>query len=100
MSHWALTDYQILTAAILGLTSLLLITLPFEKSEVTRKEVVRLQEDVNRLAGDVRTLKVSVLKVCIAKREAASGHSEMAMDRPLDQSVKTGNVREPAVNRS
>jgi hypothetical protein len=92
MSHWALTDYQVLTAAILALTFLLLLTLPFEKTGVTRKEVVRLQEDVKRLAGDVQALKVSVLKICIVKREAASGHNKIAMATP-DRSVQTGNVR-------
>jgi hypothetical protein len=99
MSHWPLTDIQVLIAAILGLTLVLLITLPFEKARVTQKEFVRLQEDVKRLSEDVKALQVSVLKLCIAKREAATEHDKIIGALP-HRSVQTGRAREQAVNHS
>jgi hypothetical protein len=99
MSHWPLTDIQVLIAAILGLTLVLLITLPFEKARVTRKEFVRLQEDVKRLSEDAKALQVSVLKLCIAKREAATEHDKIIGALP-HRSVQTGRGREQAVNHS
>jgi hypothetical protein len=65
MSHWPLTDTQILIAAILGLTLVMLITLPFEKARVKRREFARLQDDVKQLSEDMKSLQVAVLKLCI-----------------------------------
>jgi hypothetical protein len=100
MSHWALTDIQVLIAAILGLTLVLLITLPFEKARVTRKEFVRLQEDVKRLSEDVKSLQVSVLKLCIAKREAATEHDKISIAALPHRSVQTARAREQASSHS
>jgi hypothetical protein len=72
MNHWPLTDIQVLIAAILGLTLVLLITLSFEKARVTRREFARLEEDVKRVSEDLKTLQVAVLKLCISKREAST----------------------------
>ena len=100
MSHWPLTDIQVLIAALLGLTLVLLITLPFEKARVTRREFVRLQENVKRLSEDVKTLQVSVLRLCIAKREAATEHDKMSSPALPHRPVQTGRAREQAVNHS
>lgn len=55
MSHWRLTDLQVLIAAILGLTLVLFVTLSFEKARVTRREFAHLAEDVKHLFAEMKT---------------------------------------------
>src|SRR5262249_33691502 len=90
MTYWPLTDIQVLIAAILGLTLVLLVTLSFEKARVTRRDFARLQEDVKRLSDDMKTLQVAVLKLCIAKRELTE-HDKTAITTPPLRSVQTGS---------
>jgi hypothetical protein len=54
MKYWPLSDIQVLIAAILGLTLVLLVTLSSEKAKVTRREFARLQEEFKRLSEDVK----------------------------------------------
>ena len=100
MSHWPLTDIQVLIAAILGLTLVMLITLPLEKRRITRREFAHLHEDVQRLSEDMKALQVAVLKLCIVKREAATEHEKISIAAPPQRSVQTGRPHAKAVNPS
>jgi hypothetical protein len=95
MNYWPLTDIQVLIAAILGLTLVLLVTLSFEKARVTRREFTRLQEDSTRLSEDVKTLQVAVLKLCISKGAPSTEQDSLPM-RP--RSIPTGRPREKTAN--
>jgi hypothetical protein len=96
MIHWPLTDTYVLIAAILALTLLMLITLPLEKGRVTRREFVRLQEDINRLSQDLKTLQTGLLKLCIVKREPSAEHDKTSIAMPPLRSVQTGrSVKRP-----
>jgi hypothetical protein len=96
MIHWPLTDTHVLIAAILALTLVVLITLPLEKGRVTRREFVRLQEDINRLSEDVKTLQMGLLKLCIVKREPSAEHDNTSIAMPPLRSAQTGrSVKRP-----
>jgi hypothetical protein len=100
MSHWPLTDIQVLIAAILGLTLILLVTLSFEKTRVTRREFAHLAEDVKRLSEEMKTLRLAVLKLCIVKHEASTEYDENSIAVPPLRSIQTGKSREKTVNHS
>ena len=91
MNYWPLTDIQVLIAAVLGLTLVLLVMLSFEKARVTRREFARLQEDITRLSEDVKTLQVAVLKLCISK---AGPSTEQDSLPTRARSIPTGRARE------
>jgi hypothetical protein len=100
MSHWPLTDIQVLIAAILGLTLILLVTLSFEKTRVTRREFAHLAEDVKRLSEEMKTLRLAVLKLCIVKHEASTEYDKNSIAVPPLRSIQTGKPREKTVNHS
>ena len=91
MKYWPLSDIQVLIAAILSLTLVLLVTLSSEKAKVTRREFARLQEEFKRLSEDVKTLRVAVLKLCISK-----GGQDSLPTPP--RSIPIGRARKKAAN--
>ena len=95
MKYWPLSDIQVLIAAILGLTLVLLVTLSSEKAKVTRREFARLQEELKRLSENVKTLQFAVLKLSISK----GGRSTKQDSLPTPpRSIPIGRARKKAAN--
>ena len=65
MDHWSLTDIQVLIAAIVGLTLVLLVKLSYIKAGITRREFAILQKDIARLSESLKAMQIAVVKLSV-----------------------------------
>lgn len=97
MSDWLLNDFQLVTAAILGVMVVVLIVTAFRKAGVTRREFVRLQEDVKRLSEEMKEIQVAEQRRFI-KELNASEKTTKSRSRRADPPPPTAPSSEQSVN--
>jgi uncharacterized membrane protein (DUF106 family) len=97
VNDWPLTDSQIVTATILGITLVVLIVTALRKASVTRKEFARLREDVKRLSQEVKELQASEERRLI-KELNASEKTTKSRSRRLNPTPPIARSSEQTVN--